>query len=85
MKKEELRECQFIDEALKFYTYEDFYRDKKTIKAMYRTLENKIFYKWFIYANIHMSLVQKDAIWEYLNGDDFKNLSAHLREKNGRR
>ena len=32
MKKEELRECQFIDEALKFYTYEDFYRDKKTIK-----------------------------------------------------
>ena len=85
MKKEEIRECQFIDEALKFYTYEDFYRDKKTIKAMYRTLENKIFYKWFIYANIHMSLVQKDAIWEYLNGDDFKNLSAHLREKNGRR
>lgn len=85
MKKEEIRECQFIDETLKFYTYEDFYRDKKTIKAMYRTLDNKIFYKWFVYANINMSLVQKDAIWEYLNGDDFKNLSAHLREKNGRR
>ena len=85
MKKEEIRECQFIDEALKFYTYEDFYRDKKTIKAMYRTLDNKIFYKWFVYANINISLVQKDAIWEYLNGDDFKNLSAHLRGKNGRR
>ena len=67
MKKEELRECQFIDEALKFYTYEDFYRDKKTIKAMYRTLDNKIFYKWFVYANINISLVQKDAIWELLN------------------
>ena len=49
MKKEEIRECQFIDEALKFYTYEDFYKDKKTIKAMYRTLDNKIFYKWFVY------------------------------------
>lgn len=85
MKKEEIRECQFIDEALKFYTYEDFYKDKKTIKAMYRTLENKIFYKWFVYANINISLVQKDAIWEYLNGDDFKNLRAHLRRKNGRR
>lgn len=85
MKKEEIRECQFIDETLKFYTYEDFYRDKKTIKAMYRTLENKIFYKWFVYANINMSLVQKDAIWEYLNGDDLKNLRAHLRRKNGRR
>ena len=85
MKKEELRECQFIDESLKFYTYEDFYRDKKTIKAMYRTLDNKIFYKWFVYANINISLVQKDAIWEYLNGDDLKNLRAHLRRKNGRR
>ena len=85
MKKEELRECQFIDEALKFYTYEDSYRDKKTIKAMYRTLDNKIFYKWFVYANINISLVQKDAIWEYLNGDDLKNLRAHLRRKNGRR
>ena len=85
MKKEELRECQFIDEALKFYTYEDFYRDKKTIKAMYRTLDNKIFYKWFVYANINISLVQKDAIWEYLNGDDLKNLRAHLRRNNGRR
>lgn len=85
MKKEEIRECQFIDEALKFYTYEDFYKDKKTIKAMYRTLENKIFYKWFVYANINMILVQKDAIWEYLNGDDFKNLRAHLRKKNDRR
>lgn len=85
MKKEELRECQFIDEALKFYTYEDFYRDKKIIKAMYRTLDNKIFYKWFVYANINISLVQKDAIWEYLNGDDLKNLRAHLRRKNGRR
>ena len=83
MKKEELRECQFIDESLKFYTYEDFYRDKKTIKAMYRTLDNKIFYKRFVYANINMNLVQKDAIWEYLNGDDFKNLRAHLRRKNG--
>ena len=85
MKKEELRECQFIDEALKFYTYEDVYRDKKSIKAMYRTLDNKIFYKWFVYANINISLVQKDAIWEYLNGDDLKNLRAHLRRKNGRR
>ena len=33
MKKEEIRECQFIDEALKFYTYEDFYKERKTIKA----------------------------------------------------
>ena len=85
MKKEELRECQFIDEELKFYTYEDFYRDKKTIKAMYRTLDNKIFYKWFVYANINISLVQKDAIKENLNGDDLKNLRAHVRRKNGRR
>ena len=50
---------------------------------MYRTLDNKIFYKWFVYANINISLVQKDAIWEYLNGDDLKNLRAHLRRKNG--
>lgn len=85
MTLEEISECEFINDELKFYTYEDFYKERKTIKRLYQTLKYKTLYKWFVYANIHMSLVQKDAIWEYLNGDDFKNLRAHLRRKNGRR
>lgn len=85
MTMEEISECEFINDELKFYTYEDFYKERKMLKKLYKELKCKLFYKWFVYANINMSLVQKDAIWEYLNGDDFKNLSAHLRRKNGRR
>ncbi len=81
MKEEEIKECNFINETLKFYTYEDFYYERKTIKKLYQTLKYKTLYKWFVYANIHMSLVQKDAIWEYLNGDDLYNLRAHLKNK----
>lgn len=81
MKKEEIKECEFINETLKFYTYEDFYYERKTIKKLYQTLKYKTLYKWFVYANIHISLVQKDAIWEYLNGDDLYNLRAHLKNK----
>ena len=81
MKEEEIKECNFINETLKFYTYEDFYYERKTIKKLYQTLKYKTLYKWFVYGNIHMSLVQKDAIWEYLNGDDLYNLRAHLKNK----
>lgn len=67
MTKKEIDECKFIRDNLKFYTYDDFLENKWLIKSLYEDLDNKIFYKWFVYANIHITLEQKDTIWEFLN------------------
>ena len=65
-------ECRFIKDALKFYTYKDFCTNRLAIKKMYQTLsdDGKIFYKWYVYANIHMDELKRNYIWDYLNDDD---------------
>ena len=64
-------ECEFIDQAMKYYTYFDFCRDCKSIKRLFNVLTNqgKRFYLWYVYANIHMGETHKNAIWDYLNDD----------------
>jgi hypothetical protein len=64
--------CEFIDECLRFLTYDDFCKHRKIIKLLYSALDNtgKRFYKWYVYANIHIDEVKKGIIWEYLNYDD---------------
>lgn len=68
MTEEEYRECVFISEELRFYTFEEFVLNAIWIKKMYRDLEHKLFYRWYVYAH-QFSTKRKDAIWEYLNGD----------------
>ena len=65
-------ECSFIEGEMKYYTYCDFVRNRKVIKKMYQLLSKngKIFYKYYVYANIHMNETYKNAIWDYLNGYD---------------
>ena len=72
MKDVDFSACPFIKEQLCFITYNDFCHNAKIIKLIYEGLEDnaKIFYKWYVYANIHMSEFFKDRIWEYLNDDD---------------
>lgn len=70
-------ECEFIYENMRFYTYYDFCGNRKVIKELYNKLEKnaKRFYRWYVYANIHMNETYKNAIWDYLNGyDDGTNL-----------
>lgn len=64
--------CPFIENVLCFLTYFDFCKNAKIIKTYYDALENdtKQFYKWYCYANIHMTEYYKDLIWEYLNNSD---------------
>ena len=64
--------CPFIENVLCFLTYFDFCENAKIIKAYYDALEDeaKRFYKWYVYANIHMAEYYKDSIWEYLNNSD---------------
>lgn len=65
-------ECRFISETMWFYTYFDFCENRKSIKRLFNVLtENgKLFYKWYVYANIHMNSQYKNAIWDYLNDYD---------------
>lgn len=67
--------CPFIKEQLCFVTYADFCHNAKIIKLIYEGLDRdaKIFYKWYVYANIHMNEGYKNLIWEFLNGTDPEN------------
>lgn len=64
--------CPFIKEQLCFITYNDFCHNARIIKLIYEAMEKdaKIFYKWYVYANIHMSEYFKDTIWNYLNNSE---------------
>lgn len=63
-------ECEFISNQMKFYTFKEFCQNCYILKLSYEkklSKNGKIFYKWFIYANIHMTNKQKNKIWDYLN------------------
>ena len=64
--------CPYIKEQMWFFTYYDFCDNRKVLRKMYNELNNnaKQFYKWYVYANIHMDLTYKNKIWDYLNGFD---------------
>lgn len=64
--------CEFIDIEMSFITYDDFINKCQNIKELYQSLNKyqKRFYKWYVYANIHIREQLKNAIWEYLNLND---------------
>lgn len=72
MKKDEFYECKFIVKEMWFHTYFDFCDVRAGIKRLYKGLSKngKEFYKWYVYANIHMNETYKNAIWDYLNDYD---------------
>lgn len=69
MTEMDFKECRYIDIEMRFLTFESFLEDAKAIKRMYRALTHKIFYKWYVYANVHISLNRKNLMWSYLNDD----------------
>ena len=64
--------CEFIDIEMSFITYDDFINKCSDIKQAYQQLNKyqKRFYKWYVYANIHMKEPLKNIIWQYLNVND---------------
>ena len=64
--------CPFIRNELCYLTYFDFCKNAKILKAYYEVLgdDAKRFYKFYVYANIHMTEFFKDKIWDYLNNPD---------------
>ena len=70
IKDKDFYDVDFIDYELKWYTKDEFLRNCKIIKAIYKdmTRRQRQFYKWYCYANIHTNLYQKNKIWDFLNG-----------------
>lgn len=62
-------DCEFINEEMKFYTFYDFCDNRLGLKYLFNKLNRnaKRFYMWYVYSNIHMDLLFKNAIWDYLN------------------
>lgn len=81
METVDFSECAFIQEVMRYFTYYDFCDNRKIIKKHFEKLSanGKIFYKYYVYANIHMDITYKNAIWDYLN--DYDNGSELLRLK----
>lgn len=71
----DFQECEVIKESLCYVTFDEFCKDRKTIAKCFKELSKhgKIFYKFYVYANIHMELNYKDAIWNYLNDPIMEN------------
>ena len=68
----DFKECDFINYEMKFYSLKDFCENCTAIKKLYEnnlSKYGKIFYKWYVYANIHITMNQKNNIWDYLNND----------------
>lgn len=77
MKDIDFKTCRFIEENMYFLTYNDFCDNRNIIKHLFQQLDKngRLFYKWYVYANIHMNETYKNYIWDYLVGyDDGINL-----------
>lgn len=64
--------CEFIEREMWFVTYDDFCDRRVGLKRLFDglTYHQQLFYKWYVYSNIHMKETFKNAIWDYLNGFD---------------
>ena len=75
--------CEFIEREMWVITYDDFCDRRKGLKRIYESFEDdkKIFYKWYIYSNVHMDEDYKNTIWDYLNFDDIEYECELMRKK----
>lgn len=75
--------CDFIEVEMSFLTYDDFINKCSDIKQSYQSLNKyqKRFYKWYVYANIHIREQLKNLIWEYLNINDINYYLELLKYK----
>jgi len=66
----DFKECEFIHEQMRYFTFGDFFKERKAIKRLFNEMNKngKRFYMWYVYSNTHIGLNKKNAIWDYLNG-----------------
>lgn len=71
--------CDFIEQELQFYSYNDFLENAILIRRVYINSDPlvKRLYRWYVYSS-RMSYKKKCAIWEFLNMRlPFSRLSKH--------
>lgn len=75
--------CSYIEQTMWVITYNDFCDRRVGLKRLYKKLtdDQKIFYKWYIYSNVHMTEPFKNAIWDYLNDYDVDGLELMRKKK----
>lgn len=63
-------DCDFITKCMQFYSFSDFQIGAIFFKSNFDEMEvrTKKLYQWYIYANVHIGMNQKNLIWDYLNG-----------------
>lgn len=73
-KKVDFSVCEFINENMWFFTYNDFCENRFAIKKLFNELDRngKIFYMWYVYSNVRINEQLKNAIWDYLNEYDLQ-------------
>ena len=78
--------CAYIKDQMQYYTFDDFIENCTRLKTLYLELKPnaKIFYKWYVYANIHMNENYKNAIWTFLNSEDLNCYIYLLQLKGGK-
>ena len=64
--------CEFINQNMWFFTFNDFCENRYAIKKLYNELDTngKRFYMWYVYANVRMQEKTKNLIWDFLNEYD---------------
>lgn len=64
-------QCEFINKRMRILTFNDFVANRKIIRRLFwEELDDngRLFYMWYLYANIHMNETYKNCCWDYLNG-----------------
>ena len=62
-----------IKKEMQFYSFNDFFKDARIIKAEYEKLsiQEKRLYKMYVYSICFEKEYVKDMIWEYLNDFEY--------------
>lgn len=85
MGKVDFSVCEFINENMWFFTYEDFCNNRYAIKRLFKGLDKngRRFYMWYVYANIRMDENHKNWIWDFLNEYDLNGIELlkHMKKR----
>lgn len=64
--------CIFIKKHMQFYSWQDFLKHKDEIIFYYNQLNFcwKELYRWYVFANVNISMIQKEKIWDIINNNN---------------
>lgn len=76
--KVDFSQCRFIKEEMWYFTFNDFCQNREALKKLFKEMDKdgKLFYMYYVYANVNMQMKFKHAIWDYLN--DYDPLGVEL-------